>query len=147
MEALDAVLQVAEWAPVFPVLANAKTPLTQNGCYAATQDQATIRRWFATFPNCNWAAHTTDLLVIDIDPGCQWWTAERAYEFAGHPQVATPRGGRHVYCRRPEGATWGQKIGKLAPHLDIKTGKGCYVLIPPSVINGKLYTWEVPIDD
>lgn len=131
--------------PIFPITPNAKTPATTNGFKDATQDLAQIDRWWSTHPAYNIATCPDDsgYYVIDID-GAEG--EENFMRLEGGPngpfdpwvnfQVHTPSGGRHLWLlgRRP------CSIGRLAPHIDIR-GVGGYVLLPPSIINGRKYVF------
>jgi putative DNA primase/helicase len=52
----------------------------------------------------------------------------------------TPRGGRHTYYRTQ---TPVKSRVNLYPGIDVR-GTGGYVLLPPSVVNGKPYQWITP---
>ena len=69
---LDAALEYATkhgW-PIFPCRAD-KTPLTENGVLDATTNEATIRRWWTTWPRANIGLDcgSAGLAVVDLDPG------------------------------------------------------------------------------
>ena len=52
------------------------------------------------------------------------------------PTVLTPRGGMHLYFKHVDGL--GCTAGTLGPGIDTR-GDGGYVLLPPSVVEGRGY--------
>jgi hypothetical protein len=144
---LEAALQYAELGyAVFPCVAGAKNPLTNNGLQAATTDAEQIERWWTATPQANIAVATSGLLVVDVDtingqPNL-WLTddPEKLLELAGGVLSITPRGGRHFIFRQPAsaGKLFRNTAGKLAPHVDTRADGG-YILVPPSVVDGKDY--------
>ncbi len=90
------------------------------------------------------AIRTDGLVVIDIDgEGNAWLTGEPAKlaDLGAAPLSLTPRGGRHCFFRQPEGRAWRNTAGRLAPHVDTRANGG-YVLVAPSVVEGKPYSWQ-----
>jgi hypothetical protein len=142
---------------VFPCVAGTKQPATLHGCLDATSDLAQIEKWWIAWPRHNIAVSTDGLLVVDVDPvnGMPnlWWTLDRADEFAGCPMSLTPRGGRHIWLRAPAGSNLRNTVGKIvdgithgvALHVDTRANGG-YVLVPPSIVDGRPYVW-VPGSD
>ncbi len=117
--------------------------------------EAQVEAWWAQAPdNANRALRLDDYLVIDLDvdkaalagdedPVVLW------AEWAGDNEamaVKTPHG-VHLYYRleagaeRPHAGALRWPDGRLM-HIDVKTGPGHYVLIPPSVLaDGGQYEW------
>jgi hypothetical protein len=129
--------------------------LTPKGLTNATLDPRTIESWWRRYPRANVAITTggaSRLLVIDIDPaaGGEASFARLEQEHGALPatvEVVTPRGGRHLYLIVPTGHPLpGNSAGKLGDGIDTR-GQGGYVLTPPSVVNGKPYTWSVDSSD
>lgn len=123
--------------PVFPCIPGTKTPATANGFHDASTDPTVIDGWWTDNPNLNpaFCPHEAGLGVIDID-GAEgeeaWQDFQIEHGFAPQTrEIATPRGGRHLYFRGILPATQ----SKLAKHIDTR-GVGSYVLIPPSVFAG-----------
>lgn len=136
------------WA-VFPLKPQAKEPLTEHGFKDATTDEATIRRWWARWPDANIAVVTgrvSGIVVLDVDPRHGGDESLRDLEARYGPLAETVTaltggGGAHYYFAAPEGMT--VRTRKLAPGLDLK-GDGGYVVAPPSIHpSGQPYTWEV----
>ena len=140
------------WA-VFPCSPINKQPLIEHGFKAASTDPETIKAWFRKWPNAMLAVATgaaSGVVVLDVDRDDEKGLHGEAslaglLNGASLPPdltaVRTPRGGRHIYFRYPEGVTIRNSAGKLGPGLDVR-GEGGYVIVPPSVMSdGKAYTW------
>ena len=141
---LTAALRYAQagW-PVFPCKPGIKEPATAHGCKDATTDPEQIRRWWTRCPAFNVAVATgapgPDALDVDVHPGGSGFEAynrlKRAGLLAGAKAIIrTPSGGLHVYFDGTD-----QANGRLPRHhLDFR-GRGGYVLVPPSVVDGRAY--------
>lgn len=131
---------------VFALAPNAKCPRSgTRGVHDATTDPETLAVWWRAHPDANLGLALGGILVVDIDdPDTPWpGDAERAAELqmtAGAIQE-TPRG-IHLLFRAPDGVDLHSTSGKLAPGVDIKTGAGAYIVVAPSVLNGKPYLWR-----
>lgn len=130
--------------PVFPCRERGKEPLTSEGFKNATTDPEQVAAWWREHPGANIGLipGAAGLLVIDLD-GPEGEEAAATLGLLSEPTLAVqtgrPDGGRHLYFRRPEGPTIGNR--SLAPHLDVRCDAG-YVLIPPSVHpSGRRYRW------
>ncbi len=140
--------------PVFPCIANAKKPLTVGGFKAATREINQIREWSEKCPAANWAMPTgkmSGFCVLDVDlhegkNGDETLSAlERTHgKLPDTATVLTPSGGRHIWFRA-NGIAIPSGTDRLGIGLDIKC-EGGYVVIPPSIINGREYTWEASSD-
>ncbi len=133
--------------PVFPCRPGEKVPLTNHGFQDATTDASQIEAWWARHPNANIGISTAGLLVIDVDGADNPWPDDlsRAQDLSTCPTSITPRGGRHYIFRQPDGRQWACTAGKIAPKVDTRANGG-YIVVPPSVVNGKAYRWSVPLD-
>ncbi len=127
-------------ARVFPCQPRGKVPLATHGCRDASTDEATIRAWWARWPNANVGLATGNgLLVLDVDPrhGGDESLAELA-ELPPTREALTGGGGRHLFYRGEARCS----AGRLGPGLDVR-GAGGYVVAPPSVHpSGSLYRWH-----
>jgi putative DNA primase/helicase len=117
-----------------------KHPLTPNGLDDASNDPATITRWWPRWPKANIGERTDNRPRIDID------LLDVAEELARDtalpletPVVCTPSGGLHIGLAtetpvqsRTLYLEDGRKLGEL------KAARA-YVVIPPSAIGGKTY--------
>ncbi len=155
VELREATLEYASagW-PIFTCVPNEKRPLTKNGFKDASSDPEQVARWLAQWPNANVATPTgeaagADVLDVDVKEGAvgDVSLAKLVAEFGPLPKTwtqRTPSGGVHYFFRPTAGLK--TSIGKLAPGIDVKA-EGGYVLIPPSVIDGNPYVWEVHPSD
>lgn len=75
------------------------------------------------------------VLVIDLDT---YKEKGGDMELTSPLSVTTPRGGKHLYYKYKEGT--GNTVNQ-AMAVDIRS-KGGYVLIPPSTVDGRGYTWN-----
>jgi len=143
--AVTAALRLAAAGrPVFPCVPHAKRPLTRHGLLDATTDPDRIRTWWRRWPTANLAVRTgagsVDVLDVDVRPGGSGYPAYNRLKRAGllvgyTAAVATPSSGLHLYF--PGTA---QPSSRLPDHhLDLKAAGG-YVLVPPSVVDGRPYT-------
>lgn len=145
MNCLDAALQYAELGyRVFPCVPNGKPPATKHGCLDATTDEAQIQAWWAENPAYNVAVATDGLLVLDIDPdGKPWLTKVDTSELMRATMTSTPRGGVHFWFRADQ--EFRNTSGDLAKGVDTRANGG-YVLVPPSVVDGKPYRWVIDLE-
>lgn len=135
--------------PVFPLRPNEKLPATPHGFKDASTHELTICQWWKDQPAANVALPTGEasgFLVLDIDTrhdGLETLARlQSAYEeLPPTRMVRTPSGGFHYYFKWQPGLTNSNKGLKVyGPGLDVR-GEGGYVVLPPSVIDGKRYEW------
>jgi hypothetical protein len=151
--ALSAVHYARRGLKVLPLAPAAKRPLGpvardccagshRRGCLDASSDVEVVSWWWRVHPTANLGIATGHLVdVIDQDgaPGARSWLEILA---AGTPPevlgvVSTPRdGGVHRYVA----ATGSGNGAGIAPGLDYR-GRGGYVVAPPSVVDGRRYSW------
>ncbi|MGW2143202.1 bifunctional DNA primase/polymerase [Nonomuraea bangladeshensis] len=125
---------------------NGKAPLTRflpNGVLNATNDPELVARWWRHCPDGNVAAATGhpwyDVLDVDVKPDGAGWPAFNRCKAAGllpEPLFvnSTPSGGIHAGYVGTD-----QACGSLRKHkLDFKSAGG-YILLPPSVVEGRPY--------
>jgi hypothetical protein len=149
MALANGMLQVALWYadlgyPVFPCAPGCKKPpLTPHGLLDATTDSGQIERWWTEHPRANIAIRTDGLIVIDVDGADNPWLTdepERLQELATAPTALTPRGGRQHVFRQPANRAWRNTTSQLAHQVDTRADGG-YIVVAPSVVEGKLYRW------
>jgi len=117
--------------PVFPCLPGQKQPAVEGGFKAATTDPAQIDAWWAEADyNVAFEPEQAGLAVIDVDPGADIAPLNLPDTY----EVETPRGGSHFYFVGSMRAS----ASKLGEHIDTR-GRGSYVLLPPSQVNGNPY--------
>ena len=105
---IEAVLAIARQVPIFPcrvreewiekdgprVRRGPKSPYTETGFKAASQDPDQLRQWHQRYPGCLWGVPTgslTKLIAIDYDPGkatqeTQDWIAEHSKPIEQTPE-------------------------------------------------------------
>lgn len=128
------------WA-VFPLVPGHKQPMTPNGFHDATTDDDVIDAWWKAEPTANIGlVPPPGVVVLDFDPrnGCP-----SPAELGLSPNtlsVYTASGGAHFYYRVPSEWTarahWPDVDG-----VDVKQAHNGYVVLPPSVVNGRAYEW------
>jgi hypothetical protein len=162
---LDAALEYARREiPIFPVWWVAKDgcgcgprcedkpgkhpigDLVPHGVKDATTDVAKISAWWTRFPKANLATPTSWCAVLDVDPrhGGDATLAELERQHGPLPdtaEVLTGGAGRHLYFAAVPGLA---PRNGIAPGLDMKSGAGAYVLLPPSShVSGGTYLDEI----
>lgn len=128
--------------PVFPCQVGSKEPATAHSFYDATTDVETIRRiWSEADYNIGLCPEHAGWSVVDLDgaAGLAWKDLPKCPPTR---TVTTPSDGLHLYFIGSLPAS----ASKIAPHVDTR-GVGSYVLVPPSVVDGRAYrvTTDVPI--
>jgi putative DNA primase/helicase len=129
----------------------AKHPRTMHGLDDATTDEATVTRWWSTWPDANIGIVTgakSGLVAIDVDPkdGGDEAFAEISERLPLSLETVTGSGGRHVLLRHPGGKVGNvtSKNGKapLGKGIDVRADGG-YIVAPPSLhVSGKRYKWD-----
>jgi len=71
--------------------------------------------------------------------------SDKAQDLACGPVSLTPRGGRHHIFRQPKGKDWKNTASKTAPKVDTRANGG-YIVLPPSVVDGKPYSWAATLE-
>lgn len=135
---------------VFPCTPGAKTPATAHGLKDATTNFAKIDAWWTENPSYNIGVSPAPsaMWVLDTDgPLGRETLAALEAENDALPltlTIATPRGTDHRHHWFTGSCP--SSVGKLGPKLDTR-GEGGYVLVPPSTVNGKEYTYVGDTDD
>jgi hypothetical protein len=158
---LEAALQYARSGiPVFPCNPLDKKPLTPNGFYDATTDEAQIQAWWTQWPNAMIAAPTgakSNMWVLDtdLDPIKKIdGEASLAQLTAQHGELPktltsfTPRGGRHRVFTWDKSAVTEirNSASRIGPGIDVR-GEGGYVILAPSrTADGGIYRWDPTTD-
>lgn len=132
---LEVALEMARcgWS-VFPVVG--KRPAVKRGVYAASQDPDEIRGMFRRAPRATGVAGAcTGRVVIDVDP------RNGGENLEGLPPTRIHWSGRgdggcHLIYNLPAGydeSRLSSSTSEIAPGVDVKTGKGSYVILPGSI--------------
>lgn len=173
LRAPNALRDAAQWyaahgMAIFPLAPGAKRPALPrahpgvdcrgecgrlgHGLWDATTNVDQVRAWWAANPRHNIGYATGrqyDVLDVDGPAGFQSMGIlrenERLPPIVG--KVWTPgdsRTGRHRGLHLYTPATGTTNHAGIAPGLDTR-GYGGYVVMPPSVINDRMYEWWVPL--
>jgi len=142
---------------VLPLAPGLKVPLgDRDGCCGGThargsldarRDPDHVLHWWRAHPTANVGVatgHRVDVIDQDGAMGAVSWArigrAEAWPAVLG--VVTTPRdGGVHRYVA----ATGDGNGAKIAPGIDYR-GAGGYVVAPPSIVDGRRYTWVQALD-
>lgn len=130
--------------PVFPCVPGGKEPATPHGFLDATTDPEQIEKiWAGADYNIGVSPEAFDAFVVDIDPrnsGNSSWELLQAIQgwVEKTLRVRTPSGGIHFYFR----GSAPPSVSRLGQGIDVR-GRGSYVLLPPSVVNGVEYAYIV----
>lgn len=135
---------------VFPCRPGGKAPLTPHGFHDATTERERVRNWWVRWPTANIGTptgmlpglRTFDVLDVDVKGEKSGLATLETLRLEGLlvgavAEVRTPSGGLHLYFGATHRAT--QHRGDLG--LDYQA-VGAYVLVPPSVVNGRPYVLE-----
>jgi hypothetical protein len=100
-----------------------------------------LLEWWRAMPGANIGIVTgriSGITVIDCDsPDAIAWVEECLPSSYLGPIVGTPRGGRHYWFKYTEELRTGTAF---RPGVDLRNDGG-YVLAPPSMVPGGIYTW------
>lgn len=131
----QALAYAAAGIPVFPCIPGSKRPAIAGSFHAATTDPLIILNWFETIGDCNIGVCPEAMNCCVIDPdGDEGRAWEGLADLPPTRTVATPSDGLHLYFEGSLAAS----ASRLAPHVDVR-GRGSYVLVPPSVVDGRPY--------
>lgn len=131
---LDHALELARCGiPVFPCRAD-KKPRVSGGFKAASTDEATIRGWWARFPDALIGVPTgsaSGFVVIDVDPdGMDFVLGEYGDLLETGRRHKTPRGFHYLF-RAPTDLSIRNSVGTLAKGVDVR-GDGGYIIWWPA---------------
>lgn len=145
---LSAALEfAARGIPVFPCQPDGKAPATTHGFKDATTDLQQIKRWWTDEPAANLAmptgAATWNVLDVDVRGNGD---GRVALHHLGDSDVlptnagvvTTPSGGCHIYFQGTD-----EPSRRLSDHFLDWKAEGGYVLLPPSRVGGREYTWLI----
>lgn len=146
----EAALKYAQhgWR-IFPCSANAKTPLAgSHGVKDATNDASKIEEWWTAHPDANiglacGAASGVYVVDVDVRPdtGIDGFgsISSSGKDLPKTLSQTTPSGGAH-FLYKCTGEPPANKNGFLKG-VDIR-GDGYYIIVSPSVVNGREYKWN-----
>ncbi len=143
---LDAALEYAArgWA-VLPLEVGGKRPINAHGCKDATTDADQVRAWWTETPDANVGVATgavSGITVLDVDkrPDKDGYATlrELSIDVTTTPMQVTQSGGiQLVFAYSPDVKN---TAGAIGAGLDTR-GDGGYVVVPPSVVEGRPYVW------
>jgi hypothetical protein len=118
---------------IIPIAPGAKTPMLKKWHENALETEQEVDDFWTANPDCNIAFCPEDMgmAIVEQDPGGD----VRPLELPATYEVQSPRGGIHYYFK----GSVPPSASKLAPHIDTR-GRSSYVLIPPSLVNGRAYS-------
>jgi len=130
---------------LIPIPKNSKACLVkgwQNMDYQSSTNLAALKRG-----NVGWVV-PKNLMVLDIDTKAGKVGAESLSSLeAEHgklpecPTQQTASGGFHMVFSLPESVTVPNSASKVGKDLDVKSGGNGYIVVEPSMIDGKAYKW------
>src|SRR5574337_468722 len=115
---------------VFPIHAGQKTPpLIKDWELLATSDEDQVRAWWTKWPLANVGIHCDGFLVLDVDAHKDGFESlaefEKEVPLEATLEVATPRGGRHIFYRCDSPVRNGVDV--LGRGIDVRTHGGYVV--------------------
>lgn len=140
-----------------PVPQGQKHPSFENWqCFGMT-DPESVRNWVVKYPDFNIGAVTGPfndgfLIVLDMDvkhPPVNGVLTLQKWEILNGPlpktlSATTPSGGRHLFYKANcKGLKHHSGIKAPASGVDVQAD-GAFVMLPPSMINGKSYRFDDP---
>ncbi len=146
--ALEAALRYARLGyPALPLAPGEKRPhprLVPHGLKQATLDPAVIKTWWRGCPRCGVGILAPEgVLVLDVDQEGVWEELRRDFPaLEAAPRQKTPKGGRHVFLRLPEGVHLSASVRALEG-VDLRGLGRAYVAAAPTRLrDGRGYAWE-----
>ncbi len=148
---LEAALRYARLGyPVLPLVPGEKRPhprLVPHGLKEASREEGRIREWWRACPRCGVGILAPEgVLVLDVDQKEAWEALRRDFPpLEAAPRQKTPKGGRHVFLRLPEGVRLSASVRALEG-VDLRgMGRAYVVASPTKLADGRGYEWEVPL--
>lgn len=140
-------------APGEPCASPGKHPRIRRGVLVATTNIGQVLQWATAWPKSNWGQALDTRLAVDIDVaegkgGMEQWEALLAARYPDRTtagpwpedlrtlRYTTGRGGVQLVFERPAGVRPDDVRNKLADHIDIKRGRGDYIMVPGSETQG-----------
>ncbi len=130
---------------IFPLAPGTKIPRKgSNGLKDATTDIGIVKAWWLVEPQANIGGATGitfDVVDIDGPAGYHSWRIDPGFDIPDVIGISmTPRG-QHLFV--PPVPDRGNTAA-IVPGVDTR-GTGGYVVLPPSRIDGKRYSWARPL--
>ena len=128
---------------VFPLVPNTKDAFKgSRAIHDATINEFAIYNWWNIYPDANIGFHLNASRAVAIDADtykseCQWWDFIQSRTLPETLTQVTPNGGTHFIFLAQPGDEF---AGTLCDKVDIRHNH--YILLPPSVVNGRKYAWS-----
>jgi len=142
------IRSLPDYFRIIPLEMNSKIPLNKDWSSKAVAPSH-LAPFFLERHNFGVACGPSGLVVLDfdiekpdIDPKAIDLCNDLQDRYPQTPLVQTRSGGFHIYFREPGGVSLGNGRGALPRGVDVR-GRGGQVVIPPSSVDGKPYTWIV----
>lgn len=145
---------------IFPVIPNGKTPMIEKWQEECSSDYFQVLYWYNSCPNCNWGLPCTpnDLFVLDLDRHDEEKDGVRNFsklcldnnvdeDSIITLSQTTPSNGYHLIYKTDDdlkNVSNGSNIFKDYSGIDCRSDG--YIVVEPSVINGRHYTFENKYD-
>ena len=143
---------------VLPLRPDSKIPLAgarccngthSNGSSTASGDPAVVARWWREHPDANLGiatGHRVDVIDQDGPEGAiSWARIGRADAWPAVLGIVLTVRGEGAGVHRYVAASGDGNGAKIAPGIDYR-GRGGYVVAPPSIIEGRRYSWAQPLE-
>ncbi|BDG21019.1 hypothetical protein TthSNM17_06810 [Thermus thermophilus] len=140
----------AQGYSVLPLAPGEKRPhprLVPHGLKEASRDPATLEAWWRSCPEAGVGLLAPEgVLVLDFDDPTAWGGLRQEHPaLEAAPRQRTPKGGRHVFLRLPEGVRLSASVRALEG-VDLRgMGRAYVVAAPTRLKDGRGYEWEVPL--
>ncbi|BCP98665.1 hypothetical protein TthHB5008_17640 [Thermus thermophilus] len=135
---------------VLPVHPEEKRPykeLVPHGSKNASSDPKVIASWWEACPEAGVGLLPPEgVLVLDVDEEEAWERLKEEHPvLLEAPRQRTPKGGRHVFLRLPDGVRLSSTVRALKG-VDLRGMSSTYVVAAPTRWkDGWGYRWEVPL--
>jgi hypothetical protein len=128
--------------PIFPITKGCKAPPLVRWSLYATDELEVVQQWWQRWPQANIGAPTGKWCdVIDVEGEFVGQFTDQYGEIPrSYLVVSTPSQGVHIYLR-PEGHR--RSSSKMRSGIGDLKGVGGYVLLPPSQVGHRYYTFRV----
>ena len=140
----------AQGYSVLPLAPGEKRPhprLVPHGLKEASRDPATLEAWWRACPEAGVGLLAPEgVLVLDFDDPEAWERLKEEHPtLLEAPRQRTPKGGRHVFLRLPEGVRLSASV-RAIPGADLRgMGRAYVVAAPTRLKDGRTYAWEAPL--
>lgn len=148
---IDTAIQYAKRGFFVLPLTEDKKPLIKFANKPPLTEQD-IRDVWGRYLTAQIGLRTVQFFVVDVDTkdehGSDGYKSIERLNLPDTLTQKTPSGGKQLFYRKPKNVLISQNIG-LLPGVDIKAQNNNYVMVAPSVRNGKAYEWvnKLPMNE